>query len=50
MTKRFRLALMTLAVVGLLAGVLAAYGNVNSDVSAQLGSETTPVGIRVTSR
>ena len=46
MKKRFRLALMTLAVVGLLAGVLAAYGS----VSAQSGSsDTTPVGVRVTS-
>ncbi len=49
MKKRFRLALVTLAVVGLLAGVLTAYGNVNSGVNAQAGSDTTPVGIRVIS-
>ena len=49
MRKRFKLAIMVLAVFGLLAGVLTVYGSVNAGVSAQQGSETTPVGVRVTS-
>ncbi len=49
MNRKFKLAMVTLAVLGLLAGALTAYGNVASGVSAQAGTETTPVGIRVTS-
>ncbi len=49
MKWKFKLPIITLAVLALFAGALTAYGTVSSDVNAQTGTETTPVGIRVTS-
>lgn len=49
MKRKFKLVMLTLAVFGLLAGGLTAYSSANSGVSAQEGSDTTPVGIRIVS-
>ena len=43
MKNRFRLVLMTLAVVGLLAGALTAYGSVGARGNAQARTGTVPV-------
>ena len=43
MKNRFRLVLMTLAVVGLLAGALGAYSSVNAGVNAQALAGSVPV-------
>ena len=47
MKTKIRLAIMTLAVVSLLAVALAGYRGVNAGVNAQANSDTTPVGVRV---
>lgn len=43
MKRRLKLAIMILAVVGLLAGALAAYGSVSAGVNAQANSGTVPM-------